>query len=669
VVRCYGILDTAPEPVFDDITAWAARLCHVPIAILSLVDVERHWFKSRFGLATPDEAARTVAFCEHAIREPGLMLVPDARADERFADNPFVVGEPRIRFYAGAPLVTADGHVIGTLSVIDDAPRTLGAEQRDALMMLARLAMTQLELRRKVLELEQAEERTRLIVEGALDAVVTIDATGRVIGWSPQAERVFGWSRDEIMGRRLSDTMIPARYCEEYERGLARFNTTGEGELLGRRIEITARHRDGHEFPVELAISPLRTGDRVAFSAFIRDISERVRMEGQLRQAQKMEAVGQLAGGVAHDFNNLLTVIVGRSELLREHISSSVQGKRGLEVIESTARRAAALIQQLLAFSRKQVLQHKVLDLGAVVKGIEPVLRRLISEDIEIVVTRGPGEAWVKADQTQLEQVILNLVVNARDAMPRGGTLTIETRPVELDEQFARLHRGARPGPHVVVSATDTGEGMDRETQGRIFEPFFTTKEAGKGTGLGLATAYGIVKQHDGYIDVESSPGAGSILRVYLPRVDRALAPPEPEPEPVAADDSKGIETILLVEDEDDVRNLAADILRVAGYNVLVAAGAAPALEMSVMHGGPIHLILTDVIMPGMTGRELARRVAEGRPDMVVLYMSGYSDETLGTRGVLEPGITLLQKPFTPATLRRTVRTALDGRRPLESAG
>jgi CheY-like chemotaxis protein len=313
-----------------------------------------------------------------------------------------------------------------------------------------------------------------------------------------------------------------------------------------------------------------------------------------------------------------------------------------------------------LAFSRKQVLQRKVLSLASVVDHIAPVLHRVIREDIDIVVARRGGDTWVKADQTQLEQVILNLAVNARDAMPHGGTLTIETCAVELDDTFARVHPGARAGFYVVLSATDTGHGMDRETQTRVFEPFFTTKEAGHGTGLGLATVYGIVKQHDGYIEVESALGSGTTFRVYLPRVE--APPPAPEPEAEPAPPAAGAETILLVEDEPEVRDLTAEILRDAGYQMLTAAGPAAALQISAAFRGTIHLLLTDVVMPAMGGRELADRIAVARPDTAVLYMSGYTDEALGHRGMLAPGVRLLAKPFTPNELRHAVRASLDTR-------
>jgi len=303
------------------------------------------------------------------------------------------------------------------------------------------------------------------------------------------------------------------------------------------------------------------------------------------------------------------------------------------------------------------VLQRKAVDVGAVVAGITPVLHRLIGADIEMDVTRDPGEAWVAGDPTQIEQVVLNLAVNARDAMPDGGRLTISTRQVELDDAFVQSRRGIKAGPHVLLSATDTGHGMDAETQARIFEPFFTTKDAGKGTGLGLSTVYGIVTQHDGHIEVASAPGAGTTLRVYLRRVDAPEDEPAPEEEERIG--AGAAETILVVEDEAAVRDLAVDVLRAAGYDVLAAGSPESALAVCARHLGPIHLLLTDVILPGMSGRALAGRVAESRADTAVLYMSGYSAEALGRRGVLDPGISLLSKPFTPAGLVHAVHAAL----------
>ncbi|OGK87981.1 MAG: hypothetical protein A2X52_13690 [Candidatus Rokubacteria bacterium GWC2_70_16] len=374
------------------------------------------------------------------------------------------------------------------------------------------------------------------------------------------------------------------------------------------------------------------------------------RLEADLRQAQKMEAVGRLAGGIAHDFNNLLTVITGRTEIALQRLGDPEAARRDLELVRKTAERAAALTKQLLAFSRRQALELQVLDPNAVVSGLLSLLRRLIGEDIELVTALDPGAGRVRADANQLEQVILNLAVNARDAMPRGGVLAITTTNADPDDGAA--------APCVLLAVSDNGVGMDRETRSRIFEPFFTTKEKGKGTGLGLATAYGIVKQHDGTITVESAPGEGTTFRVYLPKVeepvesgDRAAAPGR---------DPGGSETLLLVEDEEPVRRIALEILQASGYQVLEARDPADALRIAERHAGPIHLLLTDVVMPHMSGPELTGRIAMLRPGIRVLYMSGYTGEALGRHGDVEPGAALLQKPFTPDILGRKVRETLD---------
>jgi signal transduction histidine kinase/ActR/RegA family two-component response regulator len=386
------------------------------------------------------------------------------------------------------------------------------------------------------------------------------------------------------------------------------------------------------------------------------------RAQAELLHSQKMDAIGRLAGGVAHDFNNLLTIVHGRSEILLRRLQLDDKSRQDLELIQRTARRAATLTQQLLAFSRKQVLQPKILGLNAVVTELAVMLRRLIGEDIDLVIVPGARLDRVKADPTQLEQVLMNLAVNARDAMPEGGRLVMETADVELGEAFARERPGARPGPHVRLSVTDEGTGMTPEVQARIFEPFFTTKEKGRGTGLGLSTVYGIVKQHNGYIDVRSAPGEGTAFEIYLPRVDTE-ASVETEGGPAGA--SRGSETILLVEDEDEVRELAREILEMAGYTVLEAPHGPDALRLCRHHQGPIHLLLSDVVMPQMSGRELARQLAALRPDTKVAYMSGYTDDALGHHGVLDPDVILLPKPFTPDSLVAGVRRALDPPRPV----
>ena len=388
--------------------------------------------------------------------------------------------------------------------------------------------------------------------------------------------------------------------------------------------------------------------------------------QDQLIQAQKMEAVGRLAGGVAHDFNNLLLVIMGHGHLL---LNGPVDGgtlRHRAGEIKKAADRAAALTRQLLAFSRKQILRPEVLDLNALVSDTGKMLRRLIGEDISLVTVLGSALGTVKADPGQIDQALMNLIVNARDAMPQGGRITIETANVELDEHFVRRHPGAQLGRYVRVSVSDTGCGMSAEVQSRIFEPFFTTKEPGKGTGLGLSTVYGIVKQHDGYISVDSAPGQGATFVIHLPRVERAPEASEQRPAPAPP---RGSERVLLVEDESAVLALVRQVLATAGYTVMEATSGEEALKLCAASDGPIHLLLTDVIMPAMSGPELVRRLLPTRPDMKVLYMSGYPEDALGPRGLLEPGTPLVQKPFAPETLAIKVREVLDGsRQPLETS-
>ena len=382
------------------------------------------------------------------------------------------------------------------------------------------------------------------------------------------------------------------------------------------------------------------------------------RTKDQLSQAQKMEAIGQLAGGIAHDFNNLLTVIIGRSEILRSRLEGDAALGRHVELLRQTAYRAADLTRQLLAFSRKQILQPRALDLNALVTGIEKMLRRLIGEHIGFTTVLAPDLGAVRADPGQLEQVIMNLVVNARDAMPQGGRVTIETANVELDSAFVRSHPGSRPGSYVMLAVSDTGAGMDQATQMRLFEPFFTTKGPGRGTGLGLATVYGIVKQSDGYITVESAPGRGARFGIYLPRIAVRAEPPDAPAAP--AETALGSETILLVEDETGLRDLAREVLQQEGYRVLEARHGPDAFLVAEAHEGPIHLLTTDVVMPHMSGRELAERLAALHPEMAVLYMSGHTDDAIVQHGALAPGTAFLPKPFTPDALLQRVRQVLD---------
>jgi len=389
-----------------------------------------------------------------------------------------------------------------------------------------------------------------------------------------------------------------------------------------------------------------------------RAIMERETVAAQLLQAQKMEAIGQLTGGIAHDFNNMLTVIMGYSELTLHSLRPDDPARVNVEQIEQAGERASLLTRQLLAFSRKQVLQPKVLDLNAVLTNLDQMLQRLIGEDIDLVTVLAPGVGRVHADPSQVEQVIMNLAVNARDAMPRGGKLTIETANVELDDAYARRHGPVQPGAYVLLAVSDTGCGMDRDTQARIFEPFFTTKEPGKGTGLGLSTVYGIVKQSGGYIWVYSEVGRGTTFKIYLPRVEAVAKAVEPSRE--ATGSVRGSETILLVEDDAGIRALVRQVLAQSGYQVLEAHHGKHAIQICEQHAGPIHLLVTDMVMPEMSGTETAGHLTSLRPDLKVLFLSGYADEAVHRHGMLAAGANFLPKPFTPAVLARKVREVLD---------
>ena len=416
--------------------------------------------------------------------------------------------------------------------------------------------------------------------------------------------------------------------------------------------------RDGRTITCEWFNTPLMDGDRfTGLLCLARDVTDRLVLEEQFRQAQKMEAVGQLAGGVAHDFNNLLTLINGYSDIVLAALPPGDPNREPIAAVHQAGQRSAGLTRQLLAFSRKQVLAPKVLDLNGVVADTASLLRRVIGEDVRLSTAPGQGLWPVKADRGQVEQVLLNLAVNARDAMPTGGRLTIETRNAELDEGYAAAHADARPGDYVLVAVSDTGTGMSDEVKARIFEPFFTTKEAGKGTGRGLATVYGIVKQSGGHVGVYSEVGRGTTFKVYLPRAapesGAAKAPSQFRRPP------RGTETVLVVEDEDAVRALTRHVLQHSGYTVVEAEDAAAAVRAAAGHG--IDLLVTDVVMPGLGGRELAERLRASRPGLKVLFLSGYTDDAVVRHGVLHEAVNFLQKPFSPTALAHKVREALDG--------
>ena len=679
--------------------------------------------------------------------------------------------------------------------------------------------------------LRDSEARKRAILESAMDCIITMDHEGLVVDWNPAAEKTFGYSQQETIGRTMADLIIPQRFGERHKQGLARYLATGEGRVLGQRLELEAKRRDGTEFPIELTITRIELKGAPMFTGYLRDITERKKSEDrlsaqytvtralaesntinegaakilqavceslgweygvlwtvdrksnvlrcsqvwqapgaevdefgsasrqsvfapgiglpgrvwndskplwiadvvedsnfprsstaarvglhgacafpirfrteilgvveffsrsirepdpdllammvtigsqigqfierkrveaalsaseeQLRQSQKLEAIGQLAGGVAHDFNNLLTVIGGYSSILLGKLPPDSPHRSSIEEIKKAGDRASSLTRQLLAFSRKQILQPKVLDLNVVVADLEKMVRRLIGEDIDLLTIPSPVLGKVKADPGQVEQVLLNLIVNARDAMPKGGKLTIETRNVVHSEEYAQRH-AAQPGPYVMLAVSDTGCGIDAAIKTRVFEPFFTTKASGKGTGLGLATVYGIIKQSGGNIWVYSEVGRGSTFKVYLPRVDEA----KEEAASVASSVvPQGTELILLVEDEDQVRAILKQILEGQGYQVLAASNGEEALSISRDLELDIKLMITDVVMPQMSGSELAERVLTLRPSLPVLFMSGYTDDAIVRHGLLDEKLNFIQKPFDSASVARKVREVLD---------
>jgi len=496
--------------------------------------------------------------------------------------------------------------------------------------------------------------RLAAVVESSQDAIVSLTSLGIIRTWNRGAERIFGYSAEEATGRSILFLSPPDRSAE----GSTLLERVARADRI-EHFETIRVKKDGTQIHVALTFSPIKDSDGrvVGVSSVARDVTESKHMEAMLRQSQKMEAVGQLAGGVAHDFNNLLGVILGYTGLMLDRLGLDDPQRKSIEEIQKAGDRAALLTRQLLAFSRKQVLQPKVIDLNAVVAGAEKLLQRLIGENIELRAVLNPELCRVKADPGQIEQIIMNLAVNARDAMPSGGKLTIETSNMEFDEAYTAQHPSTRTGPHVMLAVTDTGCGMDAETKAHMFEPFFTTKEFGKGTGLGLSTVYGIVKQSGGSVWVYTEPGLGTSFKIYLACVDAVpeIEPPNDKVMNVVA----GSQTILIVEDDPALLQVTHRSLEEVGYAILEARSSKEAIDISESHTGPIHLMVTDVVLPGMSGVKLAAYLSAQRPEMKVLYVSGYTNDTVFHHGVLEPGLAFLQKPFSARTLARRVGEVL----------
>lgn len=488
----------------------------------------------------------------------------------------------------------------------------------------------------------------RTILENIGDAIFIADPEGRYVYVNPRACELTGYGVEELLRLRVTDTYPPERRDEAA--GHVSAVAAGRPIVLERPL----LRKDGRIVVVEANARPLSAGQMLAT---VRDVTERRELEQKLLQAQKMEAVGRLAGGVAHDFNNMLTAIFGYTDLMSEDLPPDSPMRQDIAEVRKAAQRASGLTRQLLAFSRQQVLEPVVLNANDLIQDFEKMLGRMIGEDVQLRLALASDLGNVRADPGQIQQVLMNLVVNARDAMPTGGHLVIETANADLAEQYVELHQPVVPGRYVMLAVTDTGIGMSADIKTRIFEPFFTTKEKGKGTGLGLSTVYGIVKQSGGYVWVYSEPGRGTTFKIYMPRVD---APAQAPSAPREATALTGTETILIAEDDEILRRLTKGLLEKAGYRVLEAENAALALAAARAHQGTIHLLLADVVMPGGSGRDLARQLAEFRPNIKVLYVSGYTDDAIVHHGMLEPGLNFLPKPFTPAALARRVREVLD---------
>ena len=528
------------------------------------------------------------------------------------------------------------------------------------------LSLDLTERRRAEETLRLSEEKLRAAFEHAATGMALVASDGRCLRVNPALCRLVGYAEDELLSMKLQDLTHP----DELESGRDFPQELLAGEQLTYATERRCRHRSGEPVWVAWSASQVRdvAGDPLYLVCQLQDLTGRklaeekqAKAEDTLRRSQKLEAIGRLAGGVAHDFNNVLGVITGHGELARKEIPEGHPSRRRLENMLKAAERAAGLTRQLLAFSRKQVQQPRLLDLNLVAAELESMFERILGEDVETEIRPAKDLGLVNADPTQVEQVLLNLVVNARDAMPKGGHLTIETANAEFDAEYAAAHPPALPGRFVMLAISDSGIGMDAETQEQAFEPFFTTKPRGEGTGLGLATVYGIVKQSGGYIWLYSEPGCGTTFKVYLPRVDEPArgalpaAPPPPAPAP------GGHETLLLVEDSAALREMILEVLEQHGYRVLQAGHGEQALEVLREHKQAVDLLLTDVVMPRLGGKDLANEVRLLHPGIRVIYMSGYTDGAISRAGILGEGVTLLEKPFTSERLTRGVREALDG--------
>jgi len=620
----------------------AADNCFVALFDLSSGMISFPFFVDKHDARPPSQKMGRGG-ASYVFRTGQPMLISAERYQQLIASGEVELRGTPARSWLGVPLRTPAGK-IGVLTV-RDYERDNAYTQRDIEFLMSVGGQIALAIERKRAEeaLRANEARLRVLIEQLPAVLWTADKDLRFTSVLGAGLARLGLKQNQLVGMTLSE------YFETSDRTfvpIAAHHRAVAGEPVTFHLEWKGGSYACH-------VEPLRdsAGEMQGAICMALDVTDRKQLEEQFRQAQKMEAVGRLAGGIAHDFNNLLMVIQGYADLLVDRLPAGDSLRRNAEQIQTAAQRASSLTRQLLAFSRKQIMEPKVLNIQAVVAEMEKMLRRLIGEDVDLEISYAPDLGLVKADRSQIEQVIMNLAVNARDAMPNGGRLTIETSNVEFDTSRSHLPVVLAPGKYVMLAVTDNGSGMDAETQAHIFEPFFTTKEQGKGTGLGLATVYGVVKQSGGYVWVYSEPGQGTTFKIYLPRIEEEVTLESRDSRVGSSSVPRGSEVVLLVEDEKGVRELARQYLEISGYTVIEAENGHTALELAAMHVGRIHLLMTDIVMPGISGRELADRVASIRPGIKVLYMSGYTEQAVLHQGILQTDAVLLQKPFSLAKL------------------
>ncbi|MCC5868753.1 MAG: response regulator [Gammaproteobacteria bacterium] len=682
VLRSYALLDTPPERSFDDLARLAALVCGTRSAVVTLIDEHRQWFKARHEFSL-SETERAVAFCSHTIEQTEPLLIVDATKDPRFANNPLVTADGGLRFYAGVPLRTAQGEAMGALAVLDRVPRTLSDDQVEMLKLLGGQAMALMDLHRERTrramqehDLRSAHETLDFHIINSPLAVIEWDRDFRVVRWSPRAQEMFGWREDEVLGCHPTEwsSQWSFVHIDDAEAVDAKMKDLLQG-LLPRNISVNRNlTRDSEVVHCEWynSVRLDETGGLNSIFSLVHDVSERSRLDAQLAQreqqlhrAQKLEAVGQLTGGIAHDFGNLLTVILCNAELLHDELGDNDRLRRLAGMITTAGRRGSELTHRLLAFAGQQMLEPRPVNLGSQIASMHGMLRRTLGEHISIELRGGAGQWSALIDPGQFESALLNLCLNSRDVMTDTGVLTISSGNVVVGPTHAAVQEGLAPGEYVLVAVTDTGAGIADEVLPHVFEPFFTTKPQGKGTGLGLSMVHGFASQSGGHVLIRSQPGHGTTVEMYLPRAaSQAGADAGQAMEALPG----GAETVLLVEDDELVRRFAMSQLVSLGYRVFQAGDGPEALQLLARHPD-IELLFTDVVMPGgMNGRQLAEKALARRPGLKVLYTSGYSADVLVHDGRVAPGVTLLAKPYGRQELAQKVRMTLDARQPAAPA-